>query len=169
MRPFYLAFRDFSWIISVKYCSFSAKQTMHYYLSFEMPNTNRSAYQLNENCAATHKASFTWALPLNTAVFHFFTVRSSGKPMPTMYLFNLVLVDILLHFCQSRHWGMSKKSLEKWRHVRVKATKQWDLRLDYIRNPGKASRTVIYIILHRNTAKFSGHQLISEGIKGIKN
>lgn len=73
---------------------------------------NSSIYQLIEDCEATHKALYKFyaavmivifilALPLNASVLHLFIFKLKFWKSNTnnVFLFNLVLADILLLFC----------------------------------------------------------------------
>lgn len=73
---------------------------------------NSTAYQLIEDCEATHKALYKFyaavmivifilALPLNASVLHLFIFKLKFWKSNTnnIFLFNLVLADILLLFC----------------------------------------------------------------------
>uniref|UniRef100_A0A3P8T044 G-protein coupled receptors family 1 profile domain-containing protein n=1 Tax=Amphiprion percula TaxID=161767 RepID=A0A3P8T044_AMPPE len=77
-----------------------------------MANINGSFYQLIEDCEATHKALYKFyaavmivifilALPLNASVLHLFIFKLKFWKSNTnnVFLFNLVLADILLLFC----------------------------------------------------------------------
>ncbi|XP_037304496.1 12-(S)-hydroxy-5,8,10,14-eicosatetraenoic acid receptor [Pungitius pungitius] len=75
-------------------------------------STNGSVYQLIEDCEATNKALYKFyaavmivifllALPLNASVLHLFIFKLKFWKTNTnnIFLFNLVLADILLLFC----------------------------------------------------------------------
>ncbi|XP_008279840.1 12-(S)-hydroxy-5,8,10,14-eicosatetraenoic acid receptor [Stegastes partitus] len=77
-----------------------------------MAFVNGSGYQLIEDCDATHKALYKFyaavmivifilALPLNASVLHLFIFKLKFWKSNTnnVFLFNLVLADILLLFC----------------------------------------------------------------------
>lgn len=81
-------------------------------LAMQMENYTKSVYQLIEDCDATNKnlykfyaavmiVIFILALPLNASVLHLFIFKLKFWKSNTnnVFLFNLVLADILLLFC----------------------------------------------------------------------
>ena len=81
-------------------------------LTVQMANTSASTYQLIEDCEAMNKALYKFyaavmigifilALPLNASVLHLFVFKLKfwKSNSNNIFLFNLVLADILLLFC----------------------------------------------------------------------